>query len=37
VQLFSSLKKIGLEEAEAVIAGWFDADDLADVNQLESE
>jgi len=24
VQLFSSLKKIGLEEAEAVIAGWFE-------------
>ncbi len=23
VQLFSSLKKIGMEEAEAVIAGWF--------------
>ena len=25
VQLFSSLKKIGVEEAEAVIAGWFAA------------
>ena len=25
VQLFSSLKKIGTEEAEAVIAGWFAA------------
>ena len=25
VQLFSSLKKIGAEEAEAVIAGWFAA------------
>ena len=24
VQLFSSLKKLGVEEAEAVIAGWFD-------------
>jgi GTP-binding protein len=23
VQLFSSLKKTGMEEAEAVIAGWF--------------
>ena len=23
VQLFSSLKKLGMEEAEAVIAGWF--------------
>ena len=23
VQLFSSLKKIGMDEAEAVIAGWF--------------
>ncbi len=27
VQLFSSLKKQGLEEAEAVIAGWLKADD----------
>ena len=26
VQLFSSLKKIGAEEAEAVIAGWFAAE-----------
>ncbi len=26
VQLFSSLKKIGIEEAEAVIAGWFAAE-----------
>ena len=24
VQLFSSLKKLGMEEAEAVIAGWFE-------------
>ncbi len=24
VQLFSSLKKVGMDEAEAVIAGWFD-------------
>jgi hypothetical protein len=23
VQLFSSLKKLGMEEAEAVIAGWL--------------
>ena len=27
VQLFSSLKKAGIEEAEAVIAGWFAAKD----------
>ena len=27
VQLFSSLKKQGLEEAEAVIAGWLKSDD----------
>jgi GTP-binding protein len=27
VQLFSSLKKQGVEEAEAVIAGWFAAQD----------
>lgn len=27
VQLFSSLKKIGMEEAEAVIAGWLAADE----------
>jgi GTP-binding protein len=26
VQLFSSLKKLGMEEAEATIAGWFAAD-----------
>lgn len=26
VQLFSSLKKVGMNEAEAVIAGWFVAD-----------
>ncbi len=26
VQLFSSLKKVGMEEAEAVIAGWLAAD-----------
>lgn len=26
VQLFSSLKKVGAEEAEAVIAGWMDSD-----------
>jgi GTP-binding protein len=26
VQLFSSLKKIGMDEAEAVIAGWFAAE-----------
>jgi GTP-binding protein len=26
VQLFSSLKKVGTDEAEAVIAGWFAAD-----------
>jgi hypothetical protein len=26
VQLFSSLKKQGIEEAEAVIAGWFTAE-----------
>jgi len=30
VQLFSSLKKIGMEEAEAVIAGWLQADDASD-------
>ena len=27
VQLFSSLKKLGADEAEAVIAGWFAADE----------
>ena len=26
VQLFSSLKKLGMDEAEAVIAGWFVAE-----------
>ena len=26
VQLFSSLKKVGMDEAEAVIAGWFAAE-----------
>jgi GTP-binding protein len=26
VHLFSSLKKIGMDEAEAVIAGWFSAE-----------
>lgn len=30
VQLFSSLKKQGLEEAEAVIAGWLKADVVAE-------
>jgi GTP-binding protein len=30
VQLFSSLKKIGMEEAEAVIAGWLAADEVAE-------
>ena len=36
VQIFSSLKKQGLEEAEAVIAGWLKSDDLktdADVGE----
>jgi GTP-binding protein len=28
VQLFSSLKKIGMDEAEAVIAGWFAAENV---------
>ena len=28
VQLFSSLKKLGMAEAEAVIAGWFDKGSL---------
>ncbi len=28
VQLFSSLKKLGMEEAEAVIAGWFEQGEL---------
>jgi GTP-binding protein len=30
VQLFSSLKKQGIEEAEAVIAGWLKSDDTAE-------
>ena len=29
VQLFSSLKKLGMEEAEKVIAGWFTAGNVA--------
>jgi len=37
VQLFSSLKKLGVEEAEAVIAGWFASDDLAVVTPQEPE
>lgn len=32
VQLFSSLKKQGLEEAEAVIAGWLKPDDSDELN-----
>jgi GTP-binding protein len=30
VQLFSSLKKQGMEEAEAVIGGWFAAEEHID-------
>jgi GTP-binding protein len=29
VQLFSSLKKLGMDEAEKVIAGWFEAENVA--------
>ncbi|ADL54199.1 ribosome biogenesis GTP-binding protein YihA/YsxC [Gallionella capsiferriformans] len=35
VQLFSSLKKQGLEEAEAVIAGWLKADVVAEDETAE--
>ena len=35
VQLFSSLKKQGLEEAEAVIAGWLKADSKSELSADE--